>query len=51
MGVDMKEDELEMVRSWQRDSSLSSSIHRFAEEAEDYLLKDVEQRENRFKDF
>ncbi|WP_201287901.1 ATP-binding protein [Salinirussus salinus] len=51
MGVDMKEDELEMVRNWQRDSSLSSSIHRFAEEAEDYLLKDVEQRENRFKDF
>ena len=50
-GVDMKEDELEMMRNWQRDSSLSSSIHRFAEEAEDYLLKGVEQRENRLKDF
>ncbi|WP_363466933.1 ATP-binding protein [Halogeometricum borinquense] len=51
MGVDMKEDEIEMVRHWQRDSSLSSSIHRFAEEAEDYLLDDIEQRENRFNDF
>lgn len=51
MGIDMKEEELEMVRRWQRDPSLSSSVHRFAEEAEDYLLDDIEQRENRFNDF
>ncbi|MFB6254216.1 MAG: hypothetical protein ABEI06_06385 [Halobacteriaceae archaeon] len=51
MGVDMKEDELEMVRRWQQDSSLPSSATVFAEEAEDYLLDDVEQRENAFKDF
>lgn len=51
MGVDMKEDELEMVRRWQQDASLPSSIHIFAEEAEDYLLDDVEERENRFEDF
>ena len=51
MGVDLKEDELEMLRRWQQDNSLSSSVTAFAEEAEDYLLEDVEQRENTFKDF
>jgi hypothetical protein len=51
MGIDMKEDELEMLREWQQDTSLPSSAIVFAEEAEDYLLDDIERRENTLEDF
>ncbi|ELY99597.1 P-loop NTPase [Natrialba aegyptia] len=51
MGIDLKEDELEMLRGWQQDASLPSSAIVFVEEAEDYLLDDVERRENTLEDF
>ena len=41
-GVSKKEDEIEMLRDWQEDPSLPSSVHLFAEEAEDRLLDGVE---------
>jgi hypothetical protein len=51
MGIDLKEDELEMLRGWQQDASLPSPAIAFAEEAEDYLLDDVERSENTLEDF
>ena len=50
-GVNKKQDEIEMLQEWQQDPSLPSSIHIFAEEAEDRLLDGVEQQENRLNDF
>jgi len=50
-GVSKKEDELEMLRNWQNDTSLSSSIQIFAEEAEDYLMDSIEQQKDRLEDF
>lgn len=49
-GVNKKEDEIEMLRDWQEDPSLSSSVHLFAEVAEDRLLEGVESREEFFRE-
>jgi len=49
-GISKKEDEIEMLRDWQHDSSLPASVKRFAEEAEDRLLDGVENREDLFRD-
>jgi len=49
-GVSKKEDEIEMLRDWQEDPSLSSSVHLFAEESEDRLLEGVESREEFFRE-
>ncbi|WP_255194639.1 ATP-binding protein [Natronobeatus ordinarius] len=46
--VSKKEDEIEMLRDWQEDSSLPSSVRLFAEEAEDHLLDSVERQEKMF---
>lgn len=49
-GVSRKEDEIEMLRDWQEDPSMSSSVHLFAEEAEDRLLESLETREVFFRE-
>lgn len=49
-GASRKENEIEMLRDWQEDSSLPSSVHLFAEEAEDRLLESVESREEFFRE-
>ena len=48
-GVSEKEDEIKMLRDWQEDSTLPSSVRWFAEEAEDYLLDNVERQEKMFE--
>ena len=50
-GVSKKEDEIEMLRNWQEDTSLPSSVHMFAEEAEDRLLDGIERQEDQVNDF
>ncbi|MBX0325191.1 hypothetical protein EGH21_19380 [Halomicroarcula sp. F13] len=50
-GVSKKEDEIEMLRDWQEDLSLPSSVRLFAEEAEDRLLDGIEHQEDRLNDF
>jgi hypothetical protein len=50
VGVDMKEDEIEMLRRWQKDTSLPFSVRWFAEEAEDRLLESLERREDMFRE-
>lgn len=50
-GISKKEDELEMLRNWQNDSSLPTSVQIFAEEAEDYLMDSIEQQKDRLEDF
>jgi len=47
-GVSKKEAEIEMLRDWQEDTSLPSSVRLFAEEAEDHLLDSVERQEELF---
>ena len=49
-GVSRKEDEIKMLRDWQEDASLPSSVHLFAEEAEDRLLEGVGSREEFFRE-
>lgn len=49
-GVSKKEDEIEMLRDWQEDSSLPVSVKWFAEEAEDRLLDSMENRKDLFRD-
>jgi len=49
-GVSKKEDEIEMLRDWQEDSSLPASVKWFAEEAEDRLLDGMENRKDLFRD-
>lgn len=48
-GVSKKEDEIEMLRDWQENPSISSSVHLFAEEAENRLLESLERREEFFR--
>ena len=49
-GISTKEDEITMLRNWQEDSNLPSSVRWFAEEAEDRLLGGIEQQERQFRD-
>ena len=49
-GVNRKEAEIEMLRDWQEDASLPSSVHLFAEEAEDRLLEGVGTGEEFFRE-
>lgn len=49
MTKDLKSDELDAVRRWQDDPDLPISVRLFAEEAEQYLLDDIE-RSNEFLD-
>jgi hypothetical protein len=49
-GVNRKEDEITMLRDWQDNPDLPSSVRWFAEEAEDQLINGIEQQEERFRD-
>lgn len=44
-GANKKEDEIKILRNWQEDRSLPSSVLLSAEEVEAYLLDGVEQQE------
>ena len=46
VGPNKKKREISMLREWQRDDSLSSSVQRFAEATEDYLLDSRKERED-----